>query len=326
MPIETSTARTPEQLDAEVRKLLAGRTRRSFLIGGTAALLGAGAYQWLYKANQINQLQHPLRTTEEFNRALNDGLFQQASLAPTYPSSAITGLRINGDYGIDPHLIQTSWGLQLIGLDRPQQYRQYMPDVDLWEYKTSDNTGADPTPAPTQPNPKSKGLNLSAAAPATLPHMEETTGATTAAGATPGVVLSLADLKKMPYTEQITQFKCIEGWSQILRWGGVKFSDVLKAYPPANIGGAAPKYVTMETSDGQYNASFDMQSLLHPQTLLCYSMGGQPLESAHGAPLRLVMPLKYGYKQIKAIASITYSNTRTPDYWEKLGYDWYAGL
>ena len=65
---------------------------------------------------------------------------------------------------------------------------------------------------------------------------------------------------------------------------------------------------------------------LHPQTLLAYEMNGKPLTPDHGAPLRLVTPLKYGVKQIKQIGRITYVNTRPRDYWHEQGYDYYAGL
>jgi hypothetical protein len=356
--IESSQSRTAEELDEKVRGMLHARTRRSFLIGGAAALAGAGLYEALYRAKAINQLQWPLREAHEANRTLTNALFRQRVSAPTYKPSEVTGLRINGDFGIDTGLIESSWGLQLVGLDRPQQYRQFMPDVDLWEYRSTDGYESQTEAKPQEPDVKGKGpasaksdakpkQNANAAPgeppPANphpvphnpqppsakqeaIPHMQESAGVTATSDAIPGIVLRLEDLKKLPYTEQITQFKCVEGWSQIVRWGGVRVSDLLRAYPPANIDGRPPTYATMETSNGEFNASFDMPSLLHPQTLLCYSMDGLPLQIAHGAPVRLAMPLKYGYKQIKAIATITFGNVRTPDYWEKLGYDWYAGL
>ena len=69
-----------------------------------------------------------------------------------------------------------------------------------------------------------------------------------------------------------------------------------------------------------------MPSALHPQTLLCYEMNGQPLTSAHGAPLRLAIPVKYGIKNIKRIGSIAYMESRPKDYWAQEGYDYYAGM
>ena len=69
----------------------------------------------------------------------------------------------------------------------------------------------------------------------------------------------------------------------------------------------------------------DMASALHPQTLLCYEMNGRPLTPAHGAPLRLVIPIKYGIKNLKQIGTIQFTDERPADYWAERGYDWYAG-
>jgi DMSO/TMAO reductase YedYZ molybdopterin-dependent catalytic subunit len=69
-----------------------------------------------------------------------------------------------------------------------------------------------------------------------------------------------------------------------------------------------------------------MPSALHPQTLLAYEMNGAPLTDKHGAPLRLVMPVKYGIKNIKRIGRIEYTNERPADYWAEQGYDYYSGL
>jgi DMSO/TMAO reductase YedYZ molybdopterin-dependent catalytic subunit len=82
----------------------------------------------------------------------------------------------------------------------------------------------------------------------------------------------------------------------------------------------------MQTPDQTYFVGLDMASALHPQTLLCYEMNGADLTSDHGAPLRLVIPVKYGVKNIKRIGKITYTNDRPEDYWANEGYDWYAGL
>ncbi len=68
-----------------------------------------------------------------------------------------------------------------------------------------------------------------------------------------------------------------------------------------------------------------MPGALHPQTLLCHEMNGQPLSPDHGAPLRLVIPIKYGIKSIKRVGAIRFSDRRPADYWAELGYDWFAG-
>jgi DMSO/TMAO reductase YedYZ molybdopterin-dependent catalytic subunit len=84
--------------------------------------------------------------------------------------------------------------------------------------------------------------------------------------------------------------------------------------------------VSTETPDAQYYVGLDMKSALHPQTLLCYERNGNTLEDEHGAPLRLVMPVKYGIKNIKRIGVIRYTNSRPKDYWAEEGYDWFSGL
>ena len=69
-----------------------------------------------------------------------------------------------------------------------------------------------------------------------------------------------------------------------------------------------------------------MESMLHPQSLLAYEINGAPLSDEHGAPLRLVTPVKYGVKNLKRIGTIRYSRARPADYWAEEGYDWYIGL
>jgi len=146
----------------------------------------------------------------------------------------------------------------------------------------------------------------------------------------------MADVRKLPRVEMITEFKCIEGWSEIVYWGGVRLRDFLEAFPPrienasqlhpSEFVNSFPEYIGFQTPDGQYYVGIERQVALHPQTLLAYEMNRQPLTPDHGAPLRLVTPLKYGIKQIKQIGRITYTNTRPRDYWHEQGYDYYAGL
>jgi hypothetical protein len=143
---------------------------------------------------------------------------------------------------------------------------------------------------------------------------------------TPGLLLTMDDLRQLPRVEFVTEFKCIEGWSSITQWAGVRLRDLLDLYPPAQINGRDPRYIYMETPDGNYYGGYDLAAARHPQSLLVMEMGGQPLTQEHGAPLRLHMPIKYGYKQLKRIGLIAYMDTKPDDYWTKLGYDWYAGL
>lgn len=138
------------------------------------------------------------------------------------------------------------------------------------------------------------------------------------------LLISLDEIKALPKTEIIFDFKCIEGWSQITDWAGVKFSDFAKKY---NLDAQTQmKYVGLMTPDKQYYVGIDMASMIHPQTILCYEMNGKPLPLNQGYPLRLIIPVKYGIKNIKRIGTLYFSNERPPDYWYEQGYDYYAGL
>jgi hypothetical protein len=144
---------------------------------------------------------------------------------------------------------------------------------------------------------------------------------------TPGLLLTMDDVTSLPHKELVTEFKCIEGWSQVVHWGGYRLADLIAKYPPEKKpDGSMPKYVYMETPDGDYYCGFSLQACMHPQSLLATEMAGRPLTQWHGAPIRLHMPIKYGYKQIKRIGLIAYTDMQPDDYWTKLGYDWYAGL
>jgi len=139
----------------------------------------------------------------------------------------------------------------------------------------------------------------------------------------PAAKLTMADLHGLPRYEEIIDFKCVEGWSTVTQFAGARLSDFTAKFAPGSEEAAC---VGMKTPDEEYYVGLDMPSALHPQTLLAWEMNGKPLESLHGAPLRLVIPVKYGIKNIKRIGSIEYTDTRPADYWAERGYDWYAGL
>jgi hypothetical protein len=136
-------------------------------------------------------------------------------------------------------------------------------------------------------------------------------------------VLDIGAFESLPQRDLVIEHKCIEGWSNITHWGGARFSDFHARY--ADRVGAVP-YVGFETPDGDYYVGWDMDSALHPQTLLALREHGEPLTQAHGAPLRLATPNKYGIKTLKRIGVIRYANERPADYWAERSYDWYAGL
>jgi DMSO/TMAO reductase YedYZ molybdopterin-dependent catalytic subunit len=144
------------------------------------------------------------------------------------------------------------------------------------------------------------------------------------------VVLRMTDLSRFQQHQQITRLCCVEGWSAIAGWSGVRFADLLRAYPPA----AGMKWAAIESSvnlDGggnpdPYYVSIDLPTAIHPQTLLATHLNGAPLGTDHGAPLRLVVPMKLGLKNIKAITKIAYTATQPGDYWAERGYSKYDGL
>jgi len=138
------------------------------------------------------------------------------------------------------------------------------------------------------------------------------------------LAITMDDLKALPKTDFAFEFKCIEGWSQVSWWGGVRFSDFIQHY---NLASETQKaYVGLTTPDDHYYIGVDTPSMLHPQTILAYEMSGQPLPTRHGAPLRLIIPIKYGVKNLKCIGKIFFSDDRPRDYWFERGYDYYCGL
>lgn len=150
-----------------------------------------------------------------------------------------------------------------------------------------------------------------------------------ASGATES--LTVADLlHRLPFHEQITRLCCVEGWSAVAWWGGVRFADLLAAFPPA----PGTKWAAMRAAnnlDGRgnvdpYFVSIDLETAHHPQTLLATHFTGRPLNLAHGAPLRLLVPMKLGLKNIKQVTHITYVPDEPPDYWALRGYSRYDGL
>jgi len=138
------------------------------------------------------------------------------------------------------------------------------------------------------------------------------------------MMLTLDDIKKLPKTEVCFNFKCIEGWNQVTWWAGVKFSDFVKAYHLN--AESSMKYLGLSTPDEEYYVGIDMPSALHPQTILCYELNGQPLPIKEGYPLRLIIPVKYGIKHLKRIGYMYFDNKRPKDYWFEQGYDYYSGL
>jgi DMSO/TMAO reductase YedYZ molybdopterin-dependent catalytic subunit len=137
-------------------------------------------------------------------------------------------------------------------------------------------------------------------------------------------------LTRFPVHEQITRLVCVEGWSAVAWWSGLKFDDLLRAYPPMS----QAKWARVDSSvnldawgnPDPYFVSLDLPTARHPQTLLATHFNGQPLTVDHGAPVRLLVPVKLGLKNVKAITKITYVAEEPRDYWAERGYSQYDGI
>src|SRR5438105_4743337 len=134
---------------------------------------------------------------------------------------------------------------------------------------------------------------------------------------------TLAQIRALPKLDQNIRHICVEGWDVIGNFGGTRISDFLRLVGADT----SVNYVAVECADDYYE-SIDMATALHPQSLLCYEMYGEPLDRGHGAPLRLNLPTKLGYKQAKYLTRLTVANVLPANhgYWEDQGYSWFGGL
>ncbi len=152
---------------------------------------------------------------------------------------------------------------------------------------------------------------------------------------TDGVALDpipLASIKSdFEVHDMVWEHKCVEGWANIVHWTGVRVSDVLEAYAPEQLDAEWGVMRTPAETDGgrqerEYSAAIDRYTLRHSQSLFAWRLNDEDLTNGHGAPIRLVTPLKYGIKQIKRVGVIDFTNDRPTDYWTQRGYDLHAGL
>jgi DMSO/TMAO reductase YedYZ molybdopterin-dependent catalytic subunit len=132
----------------------------------------------------------------------------------------------------------------------------------------------------------------------------------------------IEQIQALPRMRHNTRHICVEGWDVIGRFGGARLSDFLSM-----IGAdTSARFVCVACADDYYE-SLDMATALHPQTLLCYEMYEQPLTRKHGAPLRLNVPTKVGYKQAKYLTDLKVTNVlEKVGYWEDQGYSEFYGL
>ena len=131
---------------------------------------------------------------------------------------------------------------------------------------------------------------------------------------------TLPELYALPQVSQVTRHICVEGWSAIGKWSGVRFSDFLQ-----RVGAdTTAKYVGFQCAD-EYYGSIDMPTALHPQTQLSFKFADELLPPKYGYPMKLRVPTKLGFKNPKHIAAIFVTNEYPGGYWEDKGYNWFSG-
>ena len=133
---------------------------------------------------------------------------------------------------------------------------------------------------------------------------------------------ALDQLQQMTRTDMRVRHHCVEGWSAVASWHGVRLSEV------AQVVGADPRarYVEFRSFDSGYWSSWDRASALHQQTLLAYGMNGENLLPDHGAPIRVYSAVKLGYKQVKYLTEVNFLAEPSGGYWENQGYEWFGGV
>ena len=121
------------------------------------------------------------------------------------------------------------------------------------------------------------------------------------------VALSLAELRALPYHEQITQHFCIQGWSGVAKWGGVSMQTILDLVKPKPEAKWVVFYSLGDGPDkGLYYDAHPIEQMRYELTMLAYDMNGEPLSYGHGAPLRLRNEVQLGFKQVKWIGAIEF--------------------
>ena len=138
--------------------------------------------------------------------------------------------------------------------------------------------------------------------------------------------LTLAQLAALPHVTQRVNHYCVEGWTAVTEWTGVRLAELARMVRPD----PRAAYVDFQSFDDDgnghvYHESWDLESATHPQTLVAYGHDGQYLGAAHGAPARVHSPVKLGYKNVKYLTQILFLPARTGGYWSDQGYEWYGG-
>lgn len=134
--------------------------------------------------------------------------------------------------------------------------------------------------------------------------------------------LSLDDLQKLPQVSNRVNHYCVEGWTAVETWTGIPFRQLASLVAPD----PQAKFVDFQSFDDDYHESWDIESAMHPQTVIAYGLDGKLLEPAHGAPARVYSPVKLGYKNTKYLTRIEFMPGMNGGYWSDQGYEWYGGV
>jgi DMSO/TMAO reductase YedYZ molybdopterin-dependent catalytic subunit len=133
--------------------------------------------------------------------------------------------------------------------------------------------------------------------------------------------LTLDELTRLPRVTQTVDHFCVEGWNARASWSGVRVSDLARLCEPTG----DARFVDFAGFDKGYHESWDIESAMHPQTLVAYGMDGRLLGPGHGAPARVHSPVKLGYKNTKYLTRVVFMPARNGGYWSDQGYEWFGG-
>jgi DMSO/TMAO reductase YedYZ molybdopterin-dependent catalytic subunit len=126
--------------------------------------------------------------------------------------------------------------------------------------------------------------------------------------------LTLPDVQSLPFVSQVSRMTCVEGWSAAAKWGGFHLSSLLQLVEPRQ----EAKWVHFYCAD-DYFESLTLEELLAERVLFVHHMNDEPLPDVYGAPLRVIVPPKYGYKGPKAITRLVLAEEELPGYWPTVG-------
>ena len=135
------------------------------------------------------------------------------------------------------------------------------------------------------------------------------------------LVLSLDEVRRLATRTQTVHHYCVEGWSAVAKFNGIPFTALVRLARPLPHAG----YVNFSSFDNNYHESWDIESTVHPQTMVVVGKDDAPLSPMYGAPARIHSPVKLGYKNTKYLTTISFMPAPNGGYWSDKGYEWFGG-